>query len=213
MTFMADKKSIKLTQISKDFNIKAKDVIDFFKDIGFEKKSGASAESEEYELFLHKLTATHQIKNIDDYIDGKTKISVISDKPAKEEPEKAEAKPAPAPEKKAEVKPAPTPEKKAEARPTPAPEKKEEVKAAPAPEKKAEVNATPTPEKKFNPQQNRDPRPEKRRDERDQRGERGQNQPRFQRYNDRPADDPFAKRRMDMNRAAEGFRKPGATPQ
>ena len=121
---MADKKPIKLSQISKDFNIKAKDVIDFFKDLGYEKKSGASAETEEYELFLHKLTSGHQIKNIDDYLDGKTKITVVSEKSA--EPEK---KAAPAPEKHAE------PEKKA----APAPEKRAEPekKAAPAPEVKA----------------------------------------------------------------------------
>ena len=74
MTFMAEKKSIKVTQISKDFNIKTKDVSDIFKDAGLDKKTGASVETEEYELFLHKITASHQIKNIDDYIDGKIKI-------------------------------------------------------------------------------------------------------------------------------------------
>jgi len=44
---------IKISQISKDFNLKSKDVADAFKEIGFEKKnSGASVEAEEFELFL-----------------------------------------------------------------------------------------------------------------------------------------------------------------
>ena len=49
---MAEKKSVKLAQIAKDFNVKAKDVIDMFHEVGVEKKTGASAEAEEYELLL-----------------------------------------------------------------------------------------------------------------------------------------------------------------
>ena len=91
---MAEKKSIKVTQISKDFNIKTKDVSDIFKEVGLDKKTGASVEVEEYELFLHKITASHQIKNIDDYIDGKTKITVKVEKAAEPKPEaKPEVKP------------------------------------------------------------------------------------------------------------------------
>ena len=52
---MAEKKAIKITQISKDFNLKSKDVLDVFKEVGLEKKTGGGAEMEEYELFLHKL--------------------------------------------------------------------------------------------------------------------------------------------------------------
>ena len=82
---MAEKKSVKITQISKDFNVKTKEILDIFKDAGIEKKSGAAVESEEYELFLHIATSTHQIKNIDDYLDGKTKITVIKEKDAEKE--------------------------------------------------------------------------------------------------------------------------------
>ena len=95
---MAEKKAIKISQISKDFNLKSKDVLDIFKDAGYDKKTGGGAEAEEYELFIHKLTATHQIKNIDDYIDGKTKITVVA--PKAEAPKaapKAEAPKAEAP--------------------------------------------------------------------------------------------------------------------
>ena len=141
--------AIKITQISKDFNMKSKDVLDMFKEIGLEKKSGAAIQDDEYELFVHLATASHQIKNIDDYIDGKTKITVAEEKAAESKAEekpvlvapKAEAKPAPAPVKeevKVEVKAAPAP--KAEPAPV-----KEEVKvetapkAEPAPEAKEEA--------------------------------------------------------------------------
>ena len=106
MNLMAEKKAIKITQISKDFNLKSKDVLDIFKNAGLDKKSGGGAEAEEYELFLNAITKSHQIKNIDDYIDGKTKITV--EKP------KAEAKPAPKAEEPVVIKEEPKPEPKVE---------------------------------------------------------------------------------------------------
>ena len=140
VTFMAEKKSIKVTQISKDFNIKTKDVSDIFKEVGLDKKTGASVEVEEYELFLHKITASHQIKNIDDYIDGKTKITVASEKKEqKAEAPKAEVKP--------EVKPA---------APKAEPVKAEQPKAAPAPkvERPAAAQQRPAaPQQAARPQQ------------------------------------------------------------
>ncbi len=229
MTFMAEKKSIKVTQISKDFNIKTKDVSDIFKEVGLDKKTGASVEIEEYELFLHKITASHQIKNIDDYIDGKTKITVATEKKA--EAPKAEPKPeAKAEPVKVEPKPEVKPEVKAEPKPAvkPEPQKAEAPKAAPAP--KAERPA-PAPQRPAAPQQPQRPSQDQQRRPQQPQGQQGfqqrpaqpqgqrgdvyrpQNNDRnkggFQRYNDRPQDDPFAKRRNDMNRAAQGFGKPG----
>ncbi|MBO5945563.1 MAG: hypothetical protein J6Q69_03045, partial [Clostridia bacterium] len=93
---MAEKRTVKITQISKDFNLKSKDVLDIFKNTGFEKKTGGNAEGEEYEVFLNVLTTSHQIKNIDDYLDGKTKISVPAPEKKAEEP-KVEEKKAEAP--------------------------------------------------------------------------------------------------------------------
>ena len=218
MTFMAEKKSIKVTQISKDFNIKTKDVSDIFKEVGLDKKTGASVEVEEYELFLHKITASHQIKNIDDYIDGKIKITVKEEKKA-EEP-KPEAKP------KLEAKPEP-------AAPKAEPVKVEAPKAAPAPKTEERPAQRPAPAQQQRPQQPQGQRPQQDQQRKPQQpqgqqgfqqrpaqpqGQRGdvyrpQNNDRnkggFQRYNDRPQDDPFAKRRNDMNRAAQGFGKPG----
>ena len=182
--------AVKITQISKNFNMKSKEVIDIFKELGLEKKSGATIESEEYELFVQYATFTHQIKNMDDYLDGKSKIRV----PAAEQsvPKAAEKE-----EVKAEVKA----------------EVKEEPKTAPQqtpkqPPKSAPVN--------FDTQNNAKKAEARAFDKREQRpmpqGQRHQNdnrnqQPRFQKYNDRPSIDPFEKRRGDLNRAAEGFRK------
>ena len=230
---MAEKKAIKISQISKDFNLKSKDVLDIFKDVGLDKKTGGGAEAEEYELFLQKLTSTHQIKNIDDYIDGKTKITVAAEKT---ETPKAEA-PAPKSEAPATKTEAPAPKTEApktapkpEAKPVP---KADAPKAAPAqrPEAKAERPAQ-RPEAKQpdqRPQQQDRQQKFEPRDRRDQRQGDKQRQGgfdannnanvyrpqdkkqnnNFQRYNDRPSDDPFAKRRNDMNRNADGFKKPG----
>ena len=215
MTFMAQ---IKVSQISKNFNIKSKDVTDLFKDLGLEKKSGAAVETEEYELFLHHLTATHQIKNIDDYIDGKTKITVVLEKKAeapKAEAPKAEAPKAEAPKAespKAEVPKAEVP--KAEAPKAEAP--KAEAKPAPNPLAKDKSfsddrrNAKP-----FAPSQRQGQYQQGAKDgyksgkefnrdaSRDNRGG-------YNKYTERPGEDPFAKRRNDLNRAAEGFKKPNA---
>ena len=86
---------IKITQISKDFNIKSKDVLDTFKDLGLDKKSGGSADVDEFELFFSKITASRQIKDIDAYRDGRTKIT--SDN--KKDEAKPEPKVTPAPQR------------------------------------------------------------------------------------------------------------------
>ena len=115
---------IKITQLSKDFGMKSKDITDAFKELGLDKKSGGSADEVEFEMLLDHLTKTHQIKNLDAYRKGTVKLT--TSKAAKSE-KKAEPKE----EKKVEV--------KAEA---PKAEKKPDVKAeAPKAEKKAEPKA------------------------------------------------------------------------
>ena len=128
---MAAVKKITMTQISKDFALKAKDVIDVLKAHGLEKKSGATLSEAEFSFFLDALTADNQIENLDDYLTGKARILCGGAAPAEEAPAEvapaAEAKPEKEPEVKAEEKPAE--EKKPEAKPAPAAEEK-------APEKK-----------------------------------------------------------------------------
>ena len=69
--------SIKISQITKDFNLKSKDVLDIFTaDLGIDKKTGATADGEEFELFIQKLTLKNQIKNIDKYLSGEATITV-----------------------------------------------------------------------------------------------------------------------------------------
>ena len=186
---------IKITQISKDFNIKSKDVLDGFKDLGLEKKSGGSADKDEFELFLATLTAKHQIKDLDAYREGRVTI--------KSEVEKKE-KPAPAPkvEEKPQVKEAP----KAAPAPTPAP--------APAP--KVEVKTQPV----QKPMQNNDRKPQpvqnnqRQGDRRDNRPERfqrdGDKKPAYNKYSAAPQENPFAKKHDNMNRQAQGFRNPNS---
>ena len=81
MTYMAQVQ-LKITQISKDFNLKSKEVIDGFKAVGIDKKSGAAADVEELELFMERLMTTHQIKDIESYLGGKNKISSVKEKKA-----------------------------------------------------------------------------------------------------------------------------------
>ena len=105
-------KSIKISQISKDLNLKTKDVLDTFSnEVGIEKKSGATVDIAEFELFMQKLTLAHQIKNIDAYLSGETKITIKKEA----QPElKAEAKPKTEAKAKAESKTEAKPEVKAE---------------------------------------------------------------------------------------------------
>ena len=148
--------------------MKSKDVLDAFKDLGMEKKSGANADDTEFALFFQKVTKANQIENLDDYVKGVAKIHaekpVAEEKPA-EEPKaapvapKAEEKPAP----KAEEKPAPKAEPKTEEKPAPKAEPKvapkAEEKPAPKAEPKAEEKPAPKAEEKPAPKAEEKPAP------------------------------------------------------
>ena len=198
---------IKISQISKDFNMKSKDVADAFKEIGFEKKnSGATVDVEEFELFLNYITRSHQIKDIDAYTSGSVTIKSVSDKPAKA-PASAEAK---AGDKAKEEKPADdTPVSKAEIKAEPKAESKPAAKAEEKPEIKTQAskgNERPAyTERKPQTQQRRYDAPQGQRPPQNNQT-RLQQKPSYPRYTERPQDDPFAKRRENMNRAADGRR-------
>ena len=218
--------------------MKSKDVLDTFKDMGMEKKSGANADDVEFALFFQKVTKANQIENLDEYVKGAATIR--AEKVAEPAPEvKAEEKPA-APAPKAEVKPAPKAEEKVapkvEAKPA-APAPKAEVKPAP----KAEETAAPKVEAKpAAPQQprigridrplmtaeelRRSDRPAPRNDRPAQKGgfDRQQQRKDGQRddrqggrrfdngYNARPQENPFAKKLDNMRREAQGFKPAGS---
>ncbi len=140
---------IKITQLSKDFAMKSKDVTDAFKDLGIDKKSGGSVNEEEFEMFLDHMTKAHQIKSLDAYRKGLVKLTAVKEaKKAKKTTDEAKAEVV---EVKEEKKPEPKAEKKPEVKAeAPKAEKKPEVKAeAPKAEKKPEAKTeAPKAEKK-----------------------------------------------------------------
>ena len=210
----------KITQISKDFNLKSKEVTDGFKNVGIDKKSGASADSDELELFMEHLMATHQIKDVESYLGGKNKITA-----AKEKNETPATVAAPAAEaKKPELKKAPEAAKPQQ--PAANPEVKKALEAVrpqqPAAERRpdqARVGdrrpAQSGDRRDFNQGQrqgdkrdfNQGQRQSDRRDF--NQGQRQGDRPQYQRYTGSPQENPFAKKREGMNRAAEGFKRPG----
>ena len=206
---------IKITQISKDFDIKSKDILDIFKELGIEKKSGASADKDEMELFLAHLTSKRQIKDIDAYKDGRTKIksALAKKKPAEAKPTaKTEAKSTETkPAAKAEVKPA---AKTSEAKPV-APAKAPEAKQPVAQQKPQGQKPQAQPERKPQPTQAQGgQRPERDRRDNPQRDNRGRGEDRkgqgYGKYSAAPQENPFAKKHDNMNRAAQGLRASGS---
>ena len=137
---------IKITQLSKDFGMKSKDVTDAFKELGLDKKSGGSVDEAEFEMFLDHMTKTHQIKSLDAYRRGVVKLTAVKGKKsaAKAEPKAdAEVKTEDASEVKVEKKTA----KKAEPKTTePKAEKKTEKKTEKKVEKKEEPKVEVIPE-------------------------------------------------------------------
>ena len=198
----------KLSQISKDFGMKSKEVADEFKAIGYEKKnSSASVEAEEFEIFLSHMTRTHQIKDLEAYRSGKN--SIKSEKAAspktdegvrtvkEETPTAPEKKEAPEAKPVREEKPVqPKPEKAPLSKPEKAGQNTEQ-----RPRQSSEgANKVYRPDDK---RQNNGARPFERGSQ-DTRGNRGQGnmqqgRPQYQKYNQSPSADPFAKRRENMN--------------
>ena len=219
--------SIKISQLTKDFNLKSKDVIDTFAtELGIEKKSGATVDVAEFELFMQKITLSHQIKNLDAYLSGETKITI------KRDDVKAEEKPAPKNEAKAESKVEAKPATKvADDKPKAAAQAPKEavreqvhksaeaprLDAKPAPEKKPQFEA-PKPQAKVH--EKHDNTQDRRQNPQDRNGNQNRSnnqsgQKAFDRdrrdrgYSSSATFDPFAKKRENMNREANGMRKPG----
>ena len=65
---------LKVTQLSKDLNVKRADLTEMMGGKGPELKSGASISPDEFELIFETVTKKHQIDNIEDYLDGITYI-------------------------------------------------------------------------------------------------------------------------------------------
>ena len=181
MNYMA--KTMKISELSRDFAMKSKDVIDTFRAVNIDKNSGGSVSDAEFEVFLQHLTLSRQIHDLEAYREGK--ITVTAPKKEKKAPA-----PKPAPEVKAEVKP--------EVKTAPAP------KAAPKPATDAKPAPAPAPARTEQPRQDRrDSQQGVRRQDGPNKDFRRDNRP----YGARPSDDPFAKRRENMNAQASGFKR------
>ena len=183
-------KTIKMKQLSDNLNMKTKDILDAFKDLGLDKKSGASVEVAEFELLISALTKKNQMTNIDDYLDGKVKISSVK--------QTAPAPKAEAPAPKPEAAPAPKAEPvapKIEAAPAP--------KAEPAPMQKKPLEEKKPQQQEMRPQQK--PLASYVNPNVQQKKPQQQERPHYQKYNEKPQENPFAKR-------AEGYVKQGQRP-
>ena len=218
--------SIKISQITKDFNLKSKDVLDIFStELGIDKKSGATVDAAEFELFMQTVTLAHQIKNLDSYLTGECTIA-IKKEAAKAEAKAEEKSPAKAEEANAESAPSKKPAPAAQVhKPAAAPEVKPAAEKKPAPETarpqvKAPQQTQPQQQRRDNPQDKRPAfdSPRGSNQNRDRNGNtQGQRAPGADRDRSRDRDrgyssasfDPFAKKRETMNREANGFRKPG----
>ena len=78
-------KIMKITELSKDLSMKAKDLIDGFRAINIDKNNGASVTDGEFEMLMQHLTSSHQIHNLEEYRDGKITITKAEKKPAVKE--------------------------------------------------------------------------------------------------------------------------------
>ena len=78
--------TIKLNNVTKDFAMKSKDVLAVLEECGIQKKTGGTLDTLEFEILLECLTKKNEIRNLDDYLDGKA--TLVSDRPKvkKEEP-------------------------------------------------------------------------------------------------------------------------------
>ena len=69
---------LKLNQLAKDMNMKAKDITGVLEEKGVAVKSQKPLEPAEFDILFDTLTKNNQIKTIEDYLDGLTYISFQS---------------------------------------------------------------------------------------------------------------------------------------
>ena len=181
--------------------MKSKDVIEEFKTVNIEKTTSGTVSDEEFEIFMQHMTSTHQIKDLEAYRAGTVTIKVAGKKPAKKAEEKKETSPV--------VKETPKPEVKETPRAAaPKPETRPTQNPAVQQSRDNVQNTKPAaqrPEGQKRDAQRPDTRPngqrsdaQRRDDRRPQGGYQGN------KYAQRPSDDPFARKRENMNREANG---------
>ena len=93
---------LKVNQLSKDLNIKSKDMSEIMTAEGIEYKAQKVLTPLEFSILFDKLTKDNQIKGIEDYLDG---ITSIPSKNAEETVAESKSNDAPKSEAKPDVKP------------------------------------------------------------------------------------------------------------
>jgi hypothetical protein len=135
---------LKVTQLSKDMNMKSKDVLEVLAGKGVNLKSQATLEPAQFDVLFEALTKENQIDNIGNYLDGVTYIP-SKKKPAAAKPKEEPVATAQPVEAKPEAKVEAKPEVKAEQKPE-VKEVKTEQKSAEAPKAKPEAKVEAKPE-------------------------------------------------------------------
>ena len=69
-------KGIKISDLSKDFAMKSKDVIEEFKGANIDKTTGGTVSDEEFAVFMQHVTLSHQISDLEAYTSGKVTIKI-----------------------------------------------------------------------------------------------------------------------------------------
>ena len=64
------KKQFKVNTLSKDFDLKLKDISDIMKGTDYDTSAQAYLDGDAFDIFFDKLTSQNQISGIDDYILG-----------------------------------------------------------------------------------------------------------------------------------------------
>ena len=84
--------TVKISQLAKDLEIKSKDLVAIFGELGMTKQTGGTLENDEVSFALQSLIDRFPVVNINDYIDGKYKVKATAQEIAeKEAAEKAAA--------------------------------------------------------------------------------------------------------------------------
>ena len=89
---MAINPQYKVNKMAKDLGLKSKDLSDILANVGKDVKTQRTLEPVEFDILFETLTRKNQITNIEDYLDGVTKIPTKEKKeaqPAKEAEPKA----------------------------------------------------------------------------------------------------------------------------
>ncbi len=167
---------MKVTQFSKDINMKSKDVLEVLGEKGITLKSSSSLDAAQFELLLDTLTKNNQIDNIGSYLDGSSYIPSKAQSAAKSPEKESDAREVPTSEPVEEKQHATEAVADAEAPKEQKTEVKEKTEKAPAaaekpaekkPEAKAEAKVETKPEVKVEakaeakPEVKAEPKPEK----------------------------------------------------